>query len=149
MTDRIEKSAELNAPIDRVWRALTDHVEFGAWFGVKLEGPFVVGQTARGQITHPGYEHVVWQAKIVTIDPEQRLFAMRWHPYGVDPKVDYAKEPQTLIEFRLKPTATGAHISIVESGFDAVPAHRRDEAFRMNDKGWTQQIDNIRRHVES
>jgi uncharacterized protein YndB with AHSA1/START domain len=149
MPDRIEKTAEFKAPIERVWSAITDHEQFGAWFKVKLEGPFVVGQTARGQITHPGYEHVVWQAEVVTIDPEQRLFAFTWHPYGIDPKVDYSKEPQTLIEFRLKPTATGTHISIVESGFDAIPAHRRDEAYRMDEKGWTQQIENIRGHVES
>jgi len=44
MTLKIEKTIELEAPIDRVWKALTDHEAFGAWFGVKLDGPFVVGQ---------------------------------------------------------------------------------------------------------
>jgi uncharacterized protein YndB with AHSA1/START domain len=149
MTDRIEKTSDLKASIERVWTALTDHAQFGQWFGVKLEGPFVVGQTARGKMTYAGYEHVIWQAKVLTIAPDQHLFAFNWHPYGVDSKIDYSKETPTLVEFRLEPIAAGTRISIIESGFDAVPAHRREEAFRMNDKGWTQQVENIRRHVES
>ncbi|HTK35704.1 MAG TPA: SRPBCC family protein [Caulobacteraceae bacterium] len=147
MTDRIEKAIDLNAPVDRVWRALTDHAEFGEWFRVKLEGPFVPGQPTRGRITHPGYEHVVWEARVVTMD-RPRLFSFTWHPYGVDPKVDYSKETPTLVEFRLEPTPGGTHLTVVESGFDAIPAHRRDEALRMNDRGWTQQVQNIKAHVE-
>jgi hypothetical protein len=45
-------------------------------------------------------------------------------------------------------TATGTRLSIVESGFDKLPPHRRDEAFRMNDGGWSQQIRNIAQHVD-
>ncbi|HYI82088.1 MAG TPA: SRPBCC family protein, partial [Acetobacteraceae bacterium] len=74
MTDRIEKTIELNAPVERVWRALTDHHEFGAWFRVKLEGPFVPGEMSRGQITYPGYEHVAWKAKVVAME-KPRLFS--------------------------------------------------------------------------
>jgi uncharacterized protein YndB with AHSA1/START domain len=89
MEDRIEKRIELNAPVARVWRALTDYREFGEWFRVKLEGPFVPGQIARGQITHPGYEHVVWQATVQKMEP-QRLFSFTWRPYAIDSKVDYS-----------------------------------------------------------
>lgn len=146
MSDRIEKSVELGAPVSRVWRALTDHREFGAWFGVDLQGPFVVGEVARGRITHPGYEHVAWQATVHTIEPEW-LFAFTWRPYAVDPTVDYSAESPTLVEFRLQPTAGGTSLVIVEAGFDKVPAGRRAEAFRMNERGWTQQLTNIERHV--
>jgi uncharacterized protein YndB with AHSA1/START domain len=148
MSDRIEKTIDLKAPIERVWRAVSDHKEFGTWFQVELEGPFVAGQEARGRITHPGYEHVVWKAKIVTIEPPTRL-AFTWHPYGVDPDIDYDQEEPTLVEFKLEPIATGTRLVVVESGFDKVPAHRREEAFRMNDGGWTQQVQNIKAHVES
>jgi uncharacterized protein YndB with AHSA1/START domain len=148
MTDRITKSIELHAPVERVWRALTDPTEFGTWFRVKLEGPFVPGQLSRGRITHPGYEHVVWEAKVVAMD-EPRLFSFTWHPYAVDPAVDYSQETPTLVEFRLAPTAAGTRLVIVESGFGALPAHRRAEALRMNQDGWEQQIRNIRAHVES
>lgn len=146
-TDRVEKRIELKAPISRVWRALTDHHEFGQWFRVKLSGPFVPGQVSRGRITHPGYEHVLWEAVVQKMEPE-RLFSFTWHPYGIDPKVDYSKETPTLVEFRLEPTAAGGTLlSVTESGFENIPGHRRAEAFRMNDSGWAAQMKNIERHV--
>jgi uncharacterized protein YndB with AHSA1/START domain len=146
MPDRIEKTIELKAPLARVWRALTDHQEFGAWFGVRLESPFVVGETARGHITYPGCEHVMMEAKVVAIEP-QRYFAYTWHPYAVDPAVDYAHEPPTLVEFTLEAIDAGTRLTVVESGFDRIPTHRRDEAWRMNDGGWAAQIRNIEAHV--
>ncbi|MDB5172491.1 MAG: Activator of Hsp90 ATPase 1 family protein [Phycisphaerales bacterium] len=144
--DRIEKRIELNAPPARVWRALTDHREFGAWFGVNLEAPFVPGKSTRGNITYPGYEHLVMEVVVQKMEAE-RLFSFHWHPYAVDPKVDYSKEPPTLVEFRLEKTAAGTLLVVTESGFDAIPAARRDEAFRMNSGGWTQQMKNIETHV--
>jgi len=147
MTDRIEKTVELKAPISRVWRALTDYQEFGKWFGVRLEGPFVPGQTARGQITYPGYEHVRWEAIVQKMEPE-RLFSFTWHPYAVDPKEDYSKEPPTLVEFTLEKTANGTLLRIVESGFDKLPSRRREDAFRMNERGWSAQRENIAQHVD-
>lgn len=146
MNDRIEKRIELKSPVSRVWRALTDHREFGAWFRVKLDAPFVPGQVSRGHITYPGYEHLRWEAVVQKMEPE-RLFSFTWHPYAVDPKVDYSKEPPTLVEFRLEKTAAGTLLTLTESGFDKIPAHRRDEAFRMNDGGWSEQMKNIERHV--
>jgi uncharacterized protein YndB with AHSA1/START domain len=147
MTDRIEKTIELNATIERVWRALTDHTEFGTWFRVKLEGAFVPGEVSRGHITYPGYEHLVWEAKVVTMD-RPRLFSFAWHPYAVDRAVDYSGEPPTLVEFRLEPISNGTRLVVVESGFDALPANRREIAIRMNDGGWAQQVKNIKTHVE-
>ena len=147
MSDRIEKTIELRAPVSRVWRALTDHREFGEWFRVRLEDPFVPGQISRGRITYPGYEHVRWEAVVQRIEPE-RLFSFTWHPYAIDPKVDYTGEPSTLVEFTLEKMPTGTLLRIVESGFDKLPSKRRDEAFRMNEGGWSAQLGNIARHVE-
>lgn len=146
MTDRIEKTIDLKAPIERVWRALTDHREFGTWFGVKLDGPFVVGAASTGHITYPGYEHVKWKARVVEMK-EPILFAFTWHPYAVDPDTDYEQEEPTRVEFRLTPTGTGTHLVVIESGFDKIPADRRPEALRMNDGGWAEQIRNIAAHV--
>lgn len=145
-TDRIEKRIELHAPVARVWRALTDHEEFGAWFKVRLEGPFVPGRSTRGTITHPGYEHMVMEVLVERMEPE-RLFSFRWHPYAVDASVDYSHEPPTLVEFTLTPTARGTLLELVESGFDAIPAARRAEAFRMNAGGWEEQMKNVAAHV--
>src|SRR5215831_6568564 len=146
MSDRIEKVIDLNAPVARVWRALTDHQEFGEWFRVKLDGPFVPGQVSRGHITYPGYEHLKWEAVVQQMEPE-RLFSFTWHPYAVDSNADYSKEPPTLVEFRLEKTPTGTLLHLTESGFDKIPASRRLEAFRMNDGGWTEQMKNIENHV--
>jgi len=145
-TDRIEKNILLQAPPSRVWRALTDLVEFGTWFGVKLETGFAVGQRATGKITHPGYEHLRFEATVECMEPERR-FSFRWHPYAVDPKVDYAAEPTTLVEFRLERAGGGTRLTVVESGFDRIPARRRAEAFLRNSEGWAAQMENIRRHV--
>jgi uncharacterized protein YndB with AHSA1/START domain len=145
-TDRIEKRVVLRAPLSRVWRALTSAEEFGAWFGVKLDGPFVEGAAVRGRITHPKYTHLTMELQIQRIEP-QRAFSFRWHPYAVDPAVDYASEPTTLVDFALEETPDGTALTIVESGFDAIPLARRAEAFRMNDAGWSQQALNLERHV--
>jgi uncharacterized protein YndB with AHSA1/START domain len=145
-TDRIEKNILLKAPKARVWRALTDAGEFGIWFRVKLESDFAVGKDVTGNVAKPGYEHLRFTVTVERMDAEQ-LFSFRWHPYAIDPKIDYSQEPTTLVEFRLEETADGTLLTVVESGFDRIPAERRAEAFRMNDNGWAQQMENIKRHV--
>lgn len=152
MQDRIEKTVELKAPVARVWRALTDHREFGTWFRVALDGPFVVGELSTGQVTYPGYEHLKWEAMVTVMEPE-RLFAFTWSPYSDNqgPGLrDQPDAPQTLVEFRLAPSAGGTRLEITESGFLALPDDpRRLEAWRMNTDGWNEQAQNIAAHVES
>ncbi|HEV8486735.1 MAG TPA: SRPBCC family protein [Blastocatellia bacterium] len=146
MDNRIEKRVEIKAPVSRVWRVLTDHREFGEWFRVKLDGPFVPGQVSRGRITYPGYEHLKWEAVVQKMEPE-RLFSFTWHPYAVDSQIDYSKETPTLVEFRLEKTPGGTLLLLTESGFDKILKDRRLEAFRMNDGGWTEQMKNIEKYV--
>ena len=145
-SDRIEKKILLRAPKARVWRALVDKKEFGAWFGVNLRDEFSPGATVSGQITHEGYEHVNLVVKVERMDKE-RLLSFRWHPHAVDPKVDYSSEPMTLVEFQLEEAKEGTVLTVVESGFDRVPLARRAEAFKMNEGGWEAQLKNIERHV--
>jgi uncharacterized protein YndB with AHSA1/START domain len=146
-TDRIERSILLKAPRSRVWRALSNAEEFGNWFGVALKGKsFATGQRVQAQVTHPGYEHVVWDVLIERMEPE-RFLSWRWHPAAVDPSVDYSKEPTTLVVFELKEVEGGTLLSVVESGFDNVPPSRRLDAFRMNSQGWDIQMENIKKHV--
>lgn len=145
-TDRIEKSHTLKAPRPKVWHALTTAEQFGTWFRVKLHGEFETGQTIRGNTTYPGYEHVQFEATVETMEPEH-LFAYRWHPYAVDPDVDYSTEPTTLVTYTLEEIDGGTLLTVVESGFDALPATRRDIALRMNTPGWEEQLRNISAHV--
>jgi len=146
-TDRIERKALLKAPRSRVWRALSNAEEFGDWFGVKLKGKaFAAGKRVQGQITYPGYEHVVFDVSIERMEPE-RLLSWRWHPAAIEPSVDYSQEPTTLVVFELEAVDGGTLLSVVESGFDKVPPARRLEAFRMNSGGWDAQMQNIEKHV--
>src|SRR5687768_12701305 len=147
MTDRIEKSIHIAAPLERVWRALTNHEEFGEWFRVKLDGPFAPGGISTGYITHPGYEHLKWEARVVAMEAPS-LFAFTWHPYAVDPDKDYSAEPPTRVEFRLEPAGDGTRLTVTESGFDSIPAERRAEALRMNTGGWETQVQNVKAHAE-
>lgn len=147
-SDRIERTVVLRAPRSRVWHALTDARQFGEWFGVAMESGFAAGQRASGRITHPGYEHLAFEVNVERMDA-QHTFSFRWHPYAIDPAVDYSTEPATLVEFRLQDVPEGTRLTVVESGFDRIPAARRAEAFRMNDSGWAAQMDNITRHVAS
>jgi uncharacterized protein YndB with AHSA1/START domain len=147
MSDRIEKSVEIKAPVSRVWRALTDHTEFAQWFRVKLEHPFVAGAVTRGNVTSAGYEHLKFEVTVTAKEPE-RYFAFTWHPFPIDPNEDYSKEVPTLVEFTLEPINGGTRLRVVESGFNKIPAHRRAEAFRMNEGGWAVQVKNIAAYVE-
>jgi uncharacterized protein YndB with AHSA1/START domain len=146
--DRIEKQIMLRAPRSRVWRALTNAEDFGTWFGVVLDGDFRPGSSVSGRITIPGFEQVKFQLSVESIEPE-RYFSYRWHPYAIDPKVDYSKEPTTLVEFRLDEVPSGTKLTVTESGFDHIPLARRAEAFRMNSGGWEAQLKNIERHVSA
>lgn len=149
-SDRIERSILLNAKRERVWRALTDAQEFGSWFGLKLEGQsFAPGARNRAQLSIKGYEHIWLDLAVERVEP-QTTFAYRWHPYAVDPAVDYAQEEPTLVTFTLADTpGGGTTLKVVESGFDRVPAHRRLEAWRMNNAGWDGQLRNITKHLDA
>lgn len=150
MNGKIEKRIEIKAPISRVWQAITDYRQFGEWFLVKLEGPFVPGQVSRGHITYPGYEHVLWEGVVQKMEPEH-LFSFTWpHPKSFDKNnysADYSDAPSTLVEFRLEETAWGTLLILAESGFENLPDGLREEAFRRNDGGWTQQMKNIEAYV--
>jgi uncharacterized protein YndB with AHSA1/START domain len=149
MEDRIEKSIDLAAPIERVWRAVTDHQQFGEWFKVRLDGPFVVGAVSTGQITYPGYEHLKWVARVDVMD-ENRRFAFSWRPFNDDENIATANDCETQVEFLFTPIESGTRLVISESGFSALPDdERRLEAFRSNASGWEQQAENIRSYVES
>jgi uncharacterized protein YndB with AHSA1/START domain len=156
--DRIEKRVVLRAPLDRVWEAISDAEQFGRWFGVRFDGPFVEGSSVTAAITpttvdeevaarqepHTGTKST-WQ--IVAVEPKRR-FAYRWHPFAVDPAVDYDREPNTLVEFTLSETPDGVLLTIVESGFDAIPEARRSASFEANSEGWTIQAGMVRSYLE-
>lgn len=146
MADSIEKKVDLRAPIERVWRALSDHEEFGAWFRVLLDQPFVAGAESTGRMTYPGYEHVPWKARVIAVEPPTRL-AFEW-PHMDEQQNVREDWPWTHVEFRLEPQGEGTRLTIVESGFNALPEGARDNSLRLNERGWTEQAGNIAAHVD-
>jgi uncharacterized protein YndB with AHSA1/START domain len=147
MTDRIEKQIVIRAPRSRVWRAISDKSEFGAWFGVNFPaGEFAAGNNSRGKLTIKGYDHLTLEIEIVEVTPEKRL-SYRWHPHAIDSNTDYSSEPKTLVTFTLDEVPEGTRLTVVESGFDQIPLHRRAEAIKGNEGGWAAQVKNIERHV--
>jgi uncharacterized protein YndB with AHSA1/START domain len=156
-TDRIEKQILLHAPRERVWRAISDAKEFGLWFGVAFEGPFVEGERVAGQIVpttvdadvskmQEPYTGTPYDWTVERIEPMRRI-CFRWHPYAVEPGVDYSKEPTTLIEFELIDAPGGVLLKIAESGFDQIPLARRAKAFKANEGGWEIQTRLIEKYL--
>ena len=147
-TDRIRKQVVLRAPLERVWRAVSDAKTFGRWFGFDFEGEFVPGETARGRLRSddPGYNGLIGEFAIERIEP-MRLFSYRWHPYAVDRSADYSHEPMTLVVFELEAVAGGTKLTITESGFDAIPPARRSDAYEANGEGWTTQVERIEKYL--
>ncbi len=145
-TDRIVKTTVLRAPRSKVWRALTNSAQFGEWFGVKVDEPFTPGRRVRGPVTIPEYAHLAFEFTIEQMEPE-RLFSWRWQPGG-DPDIDPA-EPTTLVVFELEEVAEGTRLTVTETGFDQIPVARRGKAYRENDKGWTGQLENLRKYLAS
>jgi uncharacterized protein YndB with AHSA1/START domain len=157
VADRIQKSVEISAPPARVWRAIIDPEEFAAWFGIAIDRPFAAGVRVRGTLVGSTVDAAVAQAQrphagvtfdlvVEQVQPGRRL-AFRWHPGAVDPAVDYEREPMTLVEFVLEEIPGGTRVTVIESGFDALPSSRRAQAFTGNEQGWTIMTDVLRKHL--
>lgn len=156
-TDRIEKKILLHAPRQRVWRALADSKEFGNWFGIKFDGPFTPGvkvtgvlvgtkadpEVAKAQKQHEGLRMQITIERMET----ERLFSFRWHPFAIDPAVDYSAEPTTLVEFALDEAPGGVMLTVTESGFDQIPLARRAKAFEANEGGWGTMVKVLGAHL--
>jgi uncharacterized protein YndB with AHSA1/START domain len=157
--DRIEKKIILRAPRSRVWRAVSDAKQFGTWFGVALEGAFEPGKPMKGKIVptkvddevakmQKPHEGKSFDCTVDRIEPEH-LFSFRWHPFAIEPGVDYSMEPSTLVVFELEEVDGGkaTQLTISESGFDKIPLPRRAAAFTANDGGWTHQAKLIEKYL--
>jgi uncharacterized protein YndB with AHSA1/START domain len=157
--DRIEKRIVLDAPLERAWRAIGDSKEFGAWFGVAFDHPFVEGTHPTGKIVPTAvdpeiaklqkpHEGKAFEIDVERVEPRRRL-SFRWHPYAMDPGVDYSKEAATLVTFELEEVPGGTQLTITESGFDALPPARRAEAFKANERGWAMQARLIAKYLSA
>ena len=156
-TDRIEKSVLLRAPRERVWRAISDSKQFGSWFGVEFDEPFVAGKSIVGKMVTTSVDAEVakrqepykghrFEFTVDRVEP-MRLFSFRWHPFAMDSKVDYSNETPTLVAFVLEEVQGGTKLTVTESGFDQIPIERRAKAFAANDGGWAAQMKLVEKYL--
>ncbi len=147
-TDRIEKIVTFEVPRSRVWRAITDVAQFNTWFGISLDAPFTPGAAVNGKLVNGKYQHITFTFWIESLEPE-RFCSFRWHPYALEEGIDYNAEPTTLVTFTLEEVGAGTRLTIIESGFDAIPETRRAKAFSMNERGWAGQAENLRKYLSA
>jgi uncharacterized protein YndB with AHSA1/START domain len=156
-TDRVEKQLFVRAPLERVWHAISDAREFGNWFGVEFDREFAPGVHMTGRIKPTKADAAVAEMQkkyagmrmefvVERVEP-MSVFSYRWHPFAIDPNVDYSDEPMTLVTFTLEPTEGGTMLRVVESGFDAIPIERRTDAFEANEEGWAMQMQLIEKYL--
>jgi uncharacterized protein YndB with AHSA1/START domain len=146
--NRIERTIEINAPPDRVWRSLTNSQELGAWFKVTIEGTIAEGADVWMTSTHAQYTGQRFLVRFVEMTPPRRL-VWEWHPGEVDSKIDYSREPRTTVTFTLEPSNGGTRLSVVESGFDAISLTRRANVYQDNSQGWSEVLGWLQKHVEA
>jgi uncharacterized protein YndB with AHSA1/START domain len=146
--DRIDRTIEVNAPPDRVWRVLTTAKDLSAWFKVNIEGEIAPGAEVWMTSTSPGYEGQRFLVRVTEMTPPRR-FAWQWHPGAVDPTVDYTREPWTTVTFTLEPSGAGTRLSVAETGFNDVSLARRAKVFKDNTQGWAEVIVWIQKYAEA
>ena len=154
-TDQIQKEILLRAPLHRVWDAISDSAQFGAWFGAAFEGPFVAGTRVQGKIVpttvdpevakaQEEFDGMPFACQIEAVEPMTRL-AFRWNPTidgagGLD-------GPTTLVTFELEEASGGTRLRVTESGFDSVPLAERAATFARNAEGWEAQAHMIQTYL--
>jgi uncharacterized protein YndB with AHSA1/START domain len=156
-TNRIEKQILLKAPRERVWHAISDSGQFGRWFGIAFDGPFVEGVRVTGKMVPTSvdaevaaqqkpYEGMACDFFVERLEPMRR-FSFRWHPYPLEPDADASTAPMTLIVFDLEEAPGGVLLRISESGFDQIPLEHRAKAFADNEGGWEIQTRLIEKYL--
>ena len=145
---RIDRTIEIKATPERVWRALTSGAELSAWFQVTIEGEIAPGSEVWMTSAHPQHGGQRFRVRFVEMTPPRR-FVWQWHPGAVDPNVDYSREPRTTVTFTLEPSGDGTRLSVAETGFDEISLARRAKVHSDNSQGWTQVLEWLRRHVEA
>ena len=132
----IDRQLDLRAPIERVWRALTDEHELARWFPKTAE--LAAEQGADGWLDWGDLErHAI---RVEAFDPPRRL-VWRWAREASTP-LDQAQT--TLVEWTLEPLAADrTRLVLHESGF-AAPEHHRG-----NSDGWDEELAKLVSFVES
>jgi len=145
---RIDRSIDLAASPERVWRALTTAAELSAWFQVAIEGDIAVGKEVWMTSVHPNHANARFKVRFIDLSSPRRM-VWQWHPGEVDPNFDYNTEAETTVTFDLEPTAQGTRLTVSETGFDRISLARRAKVYRDNANGWAEVLVWLQKHVEN
>ncbi len=150
MENSIERSIDLAAPRDRVWRAITDAREFEQWFRCEIEGEFEVGKivNCRSRYHEADAEQVTWQKRIVSMEPQEK-FVYVWTPGETGADMYEESLGQTTVEFELEERGAETTLLIRESGFANLPEGYGERSFRINTEGWNAQVNNITAYINA
>jgi uncharacterized protein YndB with AHSA1/START domain len=126
---QIEREILIDAPIEVVWRVVTEPTQILQWFADEVELDAHVG--GRGRL---GFKRDSYELQVEAVDPPRR-FAFRWaNPAGARVRDDNSM----LVEFTLQPEAERTRLRVVESGFDKVDWSDEEKARYAEDhsNGW-------------
>ena len=144
---RIDRTIKIDAPVERVWRALTNAEDLSSWFQVRIEGTIAPGSDVWMTSVHPDHAGQRFPVKIAEMAPPHRL-VWQWHPGAVDPNVDYSREPRTTVTFALAPTDGGTLLTVSETGFNEISLARRAKAYQDNSQGWAEVLVWLQRYAQ-
>ena len=144
--DQIERETVIKAPVERVWRLITQAEHLGRWFG---DAGAEIELQPGGEMTVRWTEHGTSRGRVVAVDPPTG-FSYRWAPFR-DPGGDEPAEGNsTLVEFTLAPEGDGTRVRVVESGFASLATSETQRAANHagNSRGWELELDELRAYAE-
>src|SRR5918993_5815303 len=132
--DRIVICAEIEAPRDRVWRALTEEGRIAEWWGSYVSLDARLGGRLTERWTDADGREVVTSGEVVRLIAPRTL-ELTWADGDWD-------EP-TRVLFRLEEAAATTRLTLEHSGWEAFPSSSREELIRAHASGWSQHMANL------
>jgi uncharacterized protein YndB with AHSA1/START domain len=142
-TFTITRTIRAEAPVDRVWQALTQEEHITRWFGQRASLPDLrVG--GEGSFGFSGYGD--FAVRIDEYD-EPVAFAFTWGE-PVDRPDPLRTGASTQVRFTLEPDGAGTRLTVVETGFGSLTGRDPRRALEDNREGWTSELDELVAYLE-
>jgi uncharacterized protein YndB with AHSA1/START domain len=141
----IERSIDLPVSRQRAWDAITMPQQISEWFHGLWEFELKPGAPIHFDFGEWG----IHRGRVETVEPMDRVVYLWTHGTDADRSIPIDQVPNTLMEFRLADAGNGTRLTVVESGFAALPDDIRENSLRDNTQGWDEQMGNIQTYLET
>jgi len=144
--DAIEKEIMIDAPVETVYRVITEPAQVARWFSDAAELDPVPG--GAGTLTFEDRatsQRAAVRLVVQAAEPPHR-FAFRWdYPEDEQP----AEGNSLLVEFILAAEGSGTRLTVTESGLAALRRPGQDTAgyYEAHDKGWDAHLASLQSYV--